>query len=688
MTLATLLAFVAVTAMPASQKAPEVTVSSGPSIQLSNTNYAGNRKPLVGTPFIKLPVGAVKPKGWLLKCLELQRDGLMGHLGEISAWLDKSDNAWLNKDGKGKWGWEEVPYWLKGYANVGYILNDKKMLAESKIWLEGVLKSQRADGNFGPTFTDDKGAEDFWPKMIMLYSLQSYYEYSNDKRVLDFMARFFRYQEAYPEDKFMQMYWQSRRVGDNLHSVLWLYNITGEDWLLQLAEKIHRKGMDWTPRKVDAKDWFKSLGDWHNVNHAQGFREMGQYYQLSGDKQDLKNTYDSFWKIREFFGQVPGGMFGSDENARPGYTDPRQAVETCGMVEQMNSDQELLRISGDIFWADHAEDVAFNTYPAAVMPDFKSLRYLTAPNMVLNDDKNHAPGIANSGPFLMMNPFSSRCCQHNHAQGWPYYVENLWQATSDNGVAAVLYTASEASVKVSKGVPVKLTMKGNYPFDEKLEFTVKPSKSVAFPLYLRIPAWCKAPVLSVNGKAVPVKNASGKYIKIARTWKDGDRVTLKLPMTLSLRTWTKNKNSVSVNYGPLTYSLKIGESYIKTESTTTAVHDSKWQPGADAKKWPSYQIHPTTPWNYGLIIGKTDPLNGFKVVKKGWPKSDFPFTLETCPIEIKAVGRRILEWKIDQYGLCGVLPQSPVSTTELAEYITLVPMGAARLRISAFPVVK
>ena len=99
----------------------------------------------------------------------------------------------------------------------------------------------------------------------------------------------------------------------------------------------------------------------------------------------------------------------------------------------MLSDEILFQITGDPSWGDHCENVAFNSYPAAVMPDFKSLRYLTAPNMVLSDSKNHAPGIANGGPFLLMNPFSSRCCQHNHSQGWPYFSRSLWMATADNG---------------------------------------------------------------------------------------------------------------------------------------------------------------------------------------------------------------------------------------------------------------
>jgi len=659
------------------------TVCSGPNLSVTNVNYVGNRAPLANTPFIKLPVGAVQPKGWLLEYLKRQRNGLTGNLGKISAWLEKDDNAWLSKEGKGKWGWEEVPYWLKGYGNLGYILKDPEVLAETKVWLDGVLNSQRADGNFGPTMTDDRGSEDFWPKMIMLYCLQSYYEATQDQRVLGFMTKFFRYQLRYPEDKFMQMYWQSRRIGDNIHSVLWLYNQTGDKRLLDLARKIHRRGMDWTPRSVDKQDWFRTMGDWHNVNIAQGFREPAVFSQLSQSPMDRQASYDAFKTVRKYFGQVPGGMFGSDENARPGYADPRQGVETCGMVEQMNSDEELLRITGDPSWADHAENVAFNSYPAAVMPDFKSLRYITSPNMVLNDDKDHHPGIANSGPFLMMNPFSSRCCQHNHAQGWPYFAENLFQATSDNGVAAVIFAASEATVKVGKGTPVKINLDTTYPFESTLTFNMHLKGSAEFPFYVRVPAWCDSPSLRVNGSSQKIAGSTGKYVRIQRTWKEGDKVVLDLPMRITTQRWEANQNSVSVNYGPLTFSLKIGEEYVKKDSAATAIGDSKWQKGADAAAWPSYEIHPTTAWNYGLDLSQR-----LTVTTKPWPKSNFPFTLTDCPIEMTASGKKIPGWTIDKYGLCGTLMPSPVATPEKRERITLVPMGAARLRISAFPTVK
>ncbi len=670
----------------------QISVVDKPDITKRTNNYYSNREPLLQNAFIKLPVTSIQPMGWLHEYLQRQRSGLTGNLGNISAWLQKENNAWLSKDGKGEFGWEEVPYWLKGYANIGYILRDKAMIDEAKIWIEGVLNSQRADGNFGPTSVDKNNAEDFWPKMIMLYCLQSYYEYSNDKRVIPFMQNFFRYQLNYPEEKFLKHfhYWQGLRTGDNLHSVLWLYNFTGDAWLLDLARKIHRNSNSWSNRNTMRDDkslpgWFKLLPDWHNVNIAQGFREPATYYQLSKDKKDLQASYEVFAIIRKYFGQVPGGMFSGDEISRPGYTDPRQGTETCGFVEEMNSDEHMLRITGDAMWADNAENVAFNSYPAAVMPDFKSLRYITSPNMVLNDSKDHSPGIFNKGPFLMMNPFSSRCCQHNHSQGWPYYSENLWMATPDNGLAAVLYAASKVNAKVADQQEVQFEQATNYPFDEELLFTFTSEKSVYFPLYLRIPAWCDNAELFINGKRENIQATASKYIKIERHWKKNDRIILKLPMEVTVKEWKHNKNSISINYGPLTFSLKIDENYIKKESDKTAIGDSRWQKNVDKDEWPSFEIHPASNWNYALHLPAVKNLS-FKVVKKPWPKNNFPFTTSDVPIQITASAKQVPGWAIDKYDLCGELMQSPVAITLPVQEVTLIPMGAARLRISQFPV--
>lgn len=659
------------------QTAAKVTVVSRPDNTAQSMNYVNSRAPLQQQCLIKLPVGSIAPDGWVRRYLELQREGLTGHLGEISAWLEKDGNAWLSTGGDH--GWEEVPYWLKGYSDLAYILDDKKMKQEAFGWIEAAIKSQRPDGYFGPENMHD-GKPELWAQMIMLSTMQTYYEYTGDKRVIDLMTRYFRWQLALPDDKFLEDYWENSRGGDNLYTVLWLYNRTGDKFLIDLAHKIHRNTADWTRPT--------SLPNWHNVNIAECFREPATYYMLTADKQMLHASYNVQRLIRRTFGQVPGGMFGADENARMGYIDPRQGVETCGMVEQMASDEIMLRFTGDPTWADNCEDVAFNSYPAAVMPDFKALRYITSPNMVQSDSKNHKPGIDNGGPFLSMNPFSSRCCQHNHAQGWPYYSENLVYATPDNGVAFVLYSACSATLKVADGKQLTVKEETNYPFDENVTLTITKGASCSFPVYLRIPSWTADAELTVNGQRLETVPVSGKYYRIERRWSKGDRITLRMPMRLTMRQWQVNKNSVSVDYGPLTLSLNIKERYVKRDSKATAIGDSKWQKSADASKWPTTEIYADSPWNYALYVGGRNPLENIEIVKRPWPADNFPWTQQSVPFTFKAKGRLVPSWTLDDTDLCGVLPDECAPKAETLDDITLVPMGAARLRISAFPTTK
>ena len=660
-----------------SDEQTKITVVDRPNTNAVNTSSRQNRTPLLPQNFIKLPVGSVKPEGWILKLLELQKEGLNGQLGEISAWLDKENNAWL---GTGTdYGWEEVPYWLKGYGNMAYILNDKKMIDETKTWLDAAIQSQRADGYFGP-YVEKNGKPDLWGNMIMIWCLQSYYEYSRDERVIGLMTNYFRWQLNLAEELFLKDYWENSRGGDNLISIYWLYNITGDDFLLELAEKTHRNTANWRQRST--------LPNWHNVNIAQSFREPATWYMLSKDSADLMATYNVHHLIRNTFGQVPGGMFGADENARMGYIDPRQGTETCGFVEQMASDEILLLMTGDPFWAEHCENVAFNSYPASMMPDLKSLRYITSPNHTISDAKNHHPGIDNRGPFLAMNPFSSRCCQHNHGQGWPYFIEHLVMATPDNGIAAAIYGACKASVKVGDGKLVEIVEETNYPFEESIKFTVHTSGKVTFPLYLRIPSWTNNPSVVINGKKVPANLMAGKYVRLEREWKKGDQIVLNIPMKLSQSVWHVNQESRSIHYGPLTFSLKIKENYVKVGSVETAIGDSKWQKNADPTKWPSYEIYPASDWNYALVIDESQPLEkNFDVIRTTWPSDNHPFKVETAPIEIRAKGKKLIGWGIDQYGLTGEIPiKERQGFDSKTDEITLIPMGAARLRISAFPV--
>jgi len=337
----------------------------------------------------------------------------------------------------------------------------------------------------------------------------------------------------------------------------------------------------------------------------------------------------------------------------------------------MLSCEMLGKISGEIKWLDRCEDAAFNTLPASMTADLKALHYLTSPNLIQCDKENKFPDIRNRGNMLSYNPRMYRCCQHNVSHGWPYFSEHLWMAAPGNGLAATIYAACEVEATVGDGKKVRIQEKTRYPFEETIEFEITTSEAVHFPIYLRIPGWCEQPEVSINGKKLAVSARPQSYMVLEQAWQTGDRIVLHLPAKVILRYWVRNHDCVSVDRGPLTYSLKIGERYEQYEGT---------------EEWPAYEVFPTTDWNYGLVINDDQPVESqFEVAVKPWPKDDQPFTVETSPIVITSTGRKIPNWQKDYLGMVGLQQPSPAKSDAPNEKITLVPMGCTRLRISAFP---
>ena len=271
-----------------------------------------------------------------------------------------------------------------------------------------------------------------------------------------------------------------------------------------------------------------------------------------------------------------------------------------------------------------------------------------------------------------------RCCQHNVSHGWPYYAEELWLATADRGLCASLYAASEVSAKVGGSgdandtTTVKVIEETDYPFGDIVTLRLSMPKPSAFPLYLRIPQWCEKATVELNGKPLEAAAKPSSYVIITRQWNDGDTVKLRMPMQVAVKKWEKNHNAVSVSDGPLSFSLKIGE---------------KWSRSGGSDAWPDFEVFPSTAWNYGLVLNEQNPASSFEVVRKPLSASANPFAQEGTPIELVATAKKIDAWQLDAHGLAAKLQDSPVKSEEPAEKVTLIPMGAARLRISMFPVI-
>ena len=113
----------------------------------------------------------------------------------------------------------------------------------------------------------------------------------------------------------------------------------------------------------------------------------------------------------------------------------------------------------------------------------------------------------------------------------------------------------------------------------------------------------------------------------------------------------------------------------------------RWERYGGTAAWPEFEVFPTTAWNYGLVLDEKHPARSFQLTKKPGPLPDQPFTTETSPLQLKAHAKKIPDWKPDSQGMVGKLPASPVKSDQPIETVTLIPMGAARLRISSFPMV-
>ena len=625
-----------------------------------NGFYVNQRAPLASSPLQKLPSGDVTATGWLGLQLDLQRKGFAGQLSKISRFLNIENNAWMGNGTAERAGWEELPYWLKGQVSLAYVTKDPVLIAECEAWIQGILKSQRADGWFGPesNLKTRYGTPDFWPNMLAQNVLQTYYEATGDKRVIDLMLKYVDYLNAVPKEALMDRrhYWHYQRVGDQLASLVWLYNRTGEEKILKAFERVHLAG----------NDWVSGVANLHGVNFAQGFREPATFSLLSKKPSDLKAAERNLNSFRNEYGQMPGGMYGADENARKGRTDPRQAAESCAIAEMMYSHELLLEFTGDPKWADHAEDVTFNWMPVTMTPDLRALRYLQAGNMAVSDAPNKNPGIENGGPMFLMDPNDHRCCQHNIGMGWPYFAERLWFATNDNGLLAALLAPGRVTARVGDGTKVEIENKTSYPFEDTLRFHVTPERKVKFPLSFRIPEWADRATLKVNGKTV-LQGKAKSFGIVDREWKKGDVVELQLPMSIRTQNWSQRPNTLSIYRGPLAYSLRIQEEYRKLDRPND---------------WDAFEIHPKSAWNYGL---PKDPKFEVKVrpVKAG----EQPWTVDNVPVYLETFGHRIPEWQLDMYGLASPLQPAPAHVETPSEKITLIPMGAARLRMTVFPTV-
>ena len=626
--------------------------------------------PIVRGVFELLPLGSIRPKGWLKSQLQLQANGLSGHLDETWPAVGPT-SGWLGGAGES---WERGPYFLDGLIPLAYSLDDVRLKAKAQKFIDWAINSQTATGMFGPVSNND-----WWPRMVMLKALTQYQEATADPRVIPMMKRYFAYQLATLPTRPLTS-WGKFRWQDQVLTVLWLYDRTGDPELLTLMNLLRTQGHDWVAQydhfqykermsveQIELMSKLPGLQDarmaTHGVNNAEAVKTGAIWSRFSGSSSDRQAVLKMISELDRYHG-LPNGMFSCDEHLAG--RNPSQGSELCSVVEYMFSVEQSLAILGDASLGDRLEKLAFNALPGAMTDDMWAHQYDQQPNQV--ECSMHREPWTTNGPESNLYGLEPHfgCCTANFSQGWPKFAASLFMKSAQGGLVAAAYSPCEAHISL-QGTIVHVVEETEYPFRGTIKMTVNPSRPLRFPFFLRVPSWADGAEILVNGRRESVSKA-GTFARVEREWKQGDIVEISFPM--QPRVVSGFNGSVSVERGPLVFAYNIAEDWLKLR---------------DRGMTADWQVYPKSRWNYALAVNPAERSQKIAASEHALP--DRPFALEGTPTQLQVTARLLPSW-IASEGVAGTLPESPVESTERDEAITLVPYAAAKLRITSFPWLK
>jgi hypothetical protein len=400
----------------------------------------------------------------------------------------------------------------------------------------------------------------------------------------------------------------------------------------------------------------------HGVNIAMAIKMSPVRWLLTGDAADRSGVRTMLEKLYTYHG-LPNGIFSADEHLAG--LNPSQGTELCTVVESMFSLEHALAITGDAALGDRLEKLAFNALPGTFTDDMWAHQYNQQPNqIVVSLQKNPWTTDGPESNLYGLDP-NFGCCAANFSQGWPKFCASLFMLSADDGLASIAYAPCEVNTVV-RNTAVRVREVTEYPFDGRIHLTVNPASPVAFPLSLRIPAWASHSEIKVNGTAFG-RPEPGSFCKVERKWAAGDIVEIEFPLVP--RVSRGFHDAATVERGALVFSYGIGEDWLKLR---------------DRGMTADWQVYPTTPWNYA-IDARAEEIKVIPV--EGVRAEDGPFTKKGTPLKLEVKGRRVSAW-LNQDNVADPVPQSPLKSAEPEAKLNMIPYAAAKLRITAFPVLE
>jgi hypothetical protein len=580
-------------------------------------------------PFVfqPLPLGSVKPTGWIKDDLQLSADGLAGHLHDFYRYVAQS--SWTGGTQEYSALNEGFPYWFNGLVYLAYGLDDDRLKGQVREAVSAVLDRQAPDGWLGP----EKGhSRNFWARYPFFLGLIGLVEADHSYRdnVLDALHKFNKLMNTMLHNGYtgylyhtndtvgsFDTSWGRVRVCDLLISLQWMLENDPRnhgDLLVDNMRLLVKEALPWD-------EWYEQgtyptqdlvtlpaaqISDTyyfqHGVNVGQGLKAGAVFRRLSKKSADAKLSRDAV-RLTEEYHSAPYGVNLADERLE-GLT-PYYGTELCTVVETMYSLSYLYEALGDANFADSAENAAFNALPAMLTADKWAHQYVQQPNQPWSQN------LAEGTPFYNVNPWGQTfglepnypCCTVNHPQGLPKYLAAMFSGVGKggkDGIAHTLLGPAKAKWTLAGGNGVRIECSTNYPFGNVLTYQISAKK--AFDFYVRVPSWARS--------GAKFQSSKGSYGSLSlsidqRTGMQKIRVpsgtsTLIYSLPASIRLEARANDTFAVHHGAILYALDI-----KSTNTSTGPkfysNTAEFQPaGAAPEQSKDYQIFNTSTWNVAI----------------------------------------------------------------------------------------